>query len=225
MLTALLAGLIALTGVRPASAQPPEGPVSITYVRGGVAKPPGLSFYANLRLHNSKPTPLWFLLPYDLDRPLAEDGVFRVEDWLDKPFVQDTLYGRGKDRFGEACRVTLIGRFRCYRLAPGATLAVSDEPFHASRGTRPRTVQVWEAAALLVDGATPFEKWVPFNISSDPDLSVPSQFALGEELAAYKRAKDLHAYHHPVKWPEQKVTFMKASQIEKRQVPAQGVPE
>jgi hypothetical protein len=221
--TSLLA--FSLLAASLAFGQSRDSSASITYTRAGVAKPPGLTFYATLRLHNTKSKPHWFLLPYDLDRPLAEDGAFRVENWMDHPFVLDTLYGRRKDRFGEASRVRLIGCFNSYLLAPGATLTISEEQFHASRGTRHRTIQMWEAEVLLVDGVTPLEKWVPFNVCSESDLSVPNQFAFGEELAEFKRVKDLNYYHHPKRWPEQKVKVVKAGQIEKHQVPLQGAPE
>lgn len=131
----------------------------------------------------------------------------------------------GRDKFGEAHRVRLIGCFTCYYLAPGATLTVTDELFFASRGTKHRTIQVWEAEALLVDGMTPFEKWVSFNLRSDPDLLVPSQSEMGQELAEFKRVNDLNYYNHPKKWPEQKVKFMKGDRIVKHQVPVKDVPD
>ena len=223
--TGLLAALIALIGGWPASARSGESSAAITYLRKGVAKPPGLHFYATLGLHNTRSKPLWFLLPYDLDRPLAEDGMFRVQDWMDKPFVGDVLYGRGET---SSARHTASGSSAASLVTTwhrALTLTVTDELFFASRGTKHRTIQVWEAEALLVDGMTPFEKWVSFNLRSDPDLLVPSQSEMGQELAEFKRVNDLNYYNHPKKWPEQKVKFMKGDRIVKHQVPVKDVPD
>ena len=150
----------------PAIERPPVR-VQLLGIREG--RPPLRAYTLRLTMSNPHNRPTWLLFRYWGDKPLESSGVFPGTGEVRTPFGGRGY--RGKD--GEAVEVRLYGGngFVAYQLPAHGTLTF--EGFAVEAWGPINEVEVWEASALLVDGRTALEAWLPYNTLSGKGVVVP----------------------------------------------------
>lgn len=157
--------------------KPPPSPVSENYkqarpcpvtlacrnITGG--KPPLRWYTTELEIRNNHDRPIWFVFSYWIDDPPSI-----VDGKIARPGNnQHILEGAGYDAakiggVGRMVIVTDVGHFRAIHLPAGGTLRI--EPFLVESWKPIDAVDVWEIPDLIVNGATPVEKWLPYDTMS-----------------------------------------------------------
>ncbi len=143
-------------------------PVAVKLLGVRVGKPPLRFFYVRLTLTNRREHPVWLLFPYWIDDPLPATPVFTADRSLGAPFVGKGHGGEG----GQAVEVALLGNpgFRVFHLPPRGRVVFDAYSFEGWKDVT--SVDVWEVAALKVNGVRALERWLPYTTLSDPDVHV-----------------------------------------------------
>ena len=123
-----------------------------------------------LSLTNEHDFPVWFVVAYWGNQALPSDGVYRLGDWHDKPF-EAAAYDDGK---GRAVVVGYFGSdgFNALLFPPHARITF--ENWVVDANTPVHEWEVCQAKSLLVNGKTPLEQWLPYDVHSDRQAVISS---------------------------------------------------
>jgi RNA polymerase sigma factor (sigma-70 family) len=150
----------------------PDVPARVTFIEKQDGKPPSRTFHVGLTLRNRRDEPVWFLLPYDGDRPMPADGQFKNTGGTALPLEGEAYDGDKVGGQGRAVEVTFLGDgFHAFRLPPAGSLTIADYPLECWSDVR--RVEVWEASELRVNGRTPLEDWLPYKTLSNARTVIP----------------------------------------------------
>lgn len=165
------------------SAQPDASPtVKATYLRRVEAKKPFPStIHFRLELANPTDRLVWLATSFGADAKFPDAGRFKADVNEGFPFSCVRLDGAPKGGMGTAHVVSFLGyeRFTAFGLPPKSKVVI--EEFEIA-GDDVRRFDVWEASALLVQGKTLLEKWLPFSPICDADTRIPRDAAWVDAL-------------------------------------------
>jgi hypothetical protein len=184
------------------------------------AKPPGVNFLADFSLTNRRESPTWFIMTYYCGGTLANDGIFNVPTYK-SPFTEDIHYGRTEDGFGEAIRVTLIGKFHAFILPPQATLNITGYRFSCFRYPCSGFLTVYEATSLRLDEQT-YQQWRGFPVITTANIKIPLETKRDKETDEYARKRGMHYHNHPRLFPRHNQSTVRASIISTNDIPISG---
>jgi hypothetical protein len=152
--------------------QADDRPVEITCLKHTVGRGQVQEYSVHLTLRNGHGKPMWFLFPVFNSGLFPKDGVFR-HDGDGQPFTAMEYHGQG----GWAVDLVFRGgyrelgsEFRAFHLPAHATL-----DFNGYRITDYKQIDraiVATAPELIVNGQTPLEKWLPYNVTADKHVAV-----------------------------------------------------
>lgn len=151
-------------GSRPTRVKVRPAPATIRMRGEQVSKPPSRTFLVDLTLTNRQAHETWFLIQYSASEALSRSGRFSTVGSFPVPL-------EGKQWSEGAARAVLIQcygtpSFKALRLPPRSTLHLRRYDVD-SRGELTQ-LEVFEASALLVNGRTPLERWLPYKTLSAP---------------------------------------------------------
>ena len=158
-----------------------------------------------LKLENVQDHPVWFLLPYWGDEPLAKDGVFKNDNWPSPPFGGLQFEGKG----GSAYCVNMYGGdgFKAFRLPAKGTVELEGYPL-STHDKEITEIEVVEAKELKVNGKTALENWLPYHILSDRDVKISERT---QRMDRKNLNWDAKTQRDRVDFPQEKVTEIKAT--------------
>ena len=178
VLACCLSAAFAVNGARGA-----DPPARADYLGSRDAKPPLRIHSIRLTLVNRQDRPVWFILPYWGDKPLAANGVFPNKDRKEQPFGGERFAGEG----GSAVEILMYGGagFKAFRLPAKGQLELGG--YHIDAEKDIREIVVMEARELKVNGKTPLEKWLPYATTSGEKVK------LGNLLRSSTALRGLHS--------------------------------
>jgi hypothetical protein len=131
------------------------------------------TIHFRLEIENPTDRLVWLATSFGADSKFPQGGKFKADVEEGFPFSCIRLDGAFKDGKGVAYVVAFLGfdRFTAFGLPPRSKVTIDD--FEVA-GEDVRRFDVWEASALLVQGKTPLEKWLPFSPICDAAVRIPS---------------------------------------------------
>jgi hypothetical protein len=191
-------------------------PVKITFIKITPDKPPLRTFHVSVELRNPRNRSGWFVTRHWGERPLSPSGKFKDQ----VGGHPQTFDGRGYDGEknggkGKAIEVCFIGNFRAFYLPPKA--AVQFEGYHITAWSDVREFEVWEVSSLLVNGHTPLEKWLPYEVASTKEALIPAHTD-GDNLDW-----DSTTLRSRTDYPRGRIAFLEAKVRNKWTLPLEGV--
>ncbi|MFO0866286.1 MAG: hypothetical protein U0744_16840 [Gemmataceae bacterium] len=176
--------------------------INATFIRRVEAKKPFPStIHFRLEIRNPRDRVVWLATSFGSNAAFPEGGRFKANVEEGFPFSCIRLNGFTKQGNGAAYVVTFLGfdRFTAFALPPRSKLTIDD--FEVA-GEDVRHFEVWEAAAISIQGKTPLEKWLPFSPICDRDIHIPADVKWVDALEDPK-SKDLRS-----DLPKEKVEFV-----------------
>ncbi len=188
-----------------------EPPAKATYLDQREGKPPMRTVYVSLELTNPRNEPVWLLTRYRGDEPLAESGKFYATEGIPQAFLGDSYRGTKNGGMGEAVRVSLIGGFHAFYLAPEATVRFDRYPIECWKEVD--QIEVWEVSAARVNGRTALDEWLPYQTKSDGNVRVPAS------APATNLDWDARTAKSRTDYPKGRIEFVRAEPIRKWLLP------
>ncbi len=149
-----------------------DPPVRMSYLKHTVGRGQTREYSVHLILVNPHTRPVWFLFPLGNDGVFPKDGVF-PSDEDGQPFSATQYRGKG----GRAIDLWFAGgykgkasEFRAFRVPARGRLEV--DGYRISDHKDIDKAIVAEAKELIVNGTTPLEKWLPYNVTANKDVTV-----------------------------------------------------
>ncbi len=188
-----------------------EPPAKATYLDQREGKPPMRTVYVSLELINPRNEPVWLLTRYRGDESLAESGKFYATEGTPQAFLGDSYRGTKDGGMGEAVRVSLIGGFHAFYLAPEATVRFDRYPIECWKEVD--QIEVWEVSAARVNGRTALDEWLPYRTKSDVNVRVPASAPATNLDWDSRTAKSRTDY------PNERIEFVRAEPVRKWLLP------
>ncbi|HJP93504.1 MAG TPA: hypothetical protein VJ875_16210 [Pyrinomonadaceae bacterium] len=189
----------------------PNCPASASLIKVGPSKPP-LTFYElKLRLVNRRSDPTWFLLRDD--NPLESSGQFACYKDEKHCFSAMQWSENASQHAGRVIVICFLGRnsFRAVRVPPRAEVIMGHYIINTAEPVS--DFDVWEVESLLVNGKTPLQDWLPYEVMSDRIVHIserPKQTSLDWDRTLKNYRQD---------YPNEKVEFVTANAIRKWLIP------
>lgn len=144
--------------------------------------------YVNLKIQNRIDKAIWVVFPAQAEEGFPANGVFKEEPSPVEPFPAYKIPG-GKEA---AIRISLPGGSEAFRL-PARARFEADGYLLMSHKDIDR-VAMMDAEELMVNGKTPLQKWLPFEVTSGGNVRVDYEkdveLCLNVEPGTNKRRKD-----------------------------------
>ncbi|MBP3956351.1 sigma-70 family RNA polymerase sigma factor [Gemmata sp. G18] len=188
-----------------------EPPAKAIFLDQREGKPPMRTVFVSLELTNPRNEPVWLLTRYSGDKPLAESGKFLATEDTPQAFVGDSYRSTKDGGMGEAVRVSFIGGFHAFYLAPEATVRFDRYPIECWKDVD--QIEVWEVSALRVNGRTALDEWLPYRTKSDVNVRVPAG------TPATNLDWDARTAKSRTDYPKERVEFVRAEPIRKWLLP------
>jgi hypothetical protein len=147
-------------------------------------KPPLQTFFVRLSITNRRDQPVWYITRYYGDKPLPKEEPFQASSPWKKTYVIGNAYngerygGRGKFR-----TISFLGAdrpvshsFFAFLLPAGGHLEHDFFPIDAWSDIT--SWEVWEASALKINGQTPLQDWLPYEVMTDKETHITRQASL-----------------------------------------------
>ncbi len=162
-----------------------------------------------LLIRNNHPVDMWYLMPAAGKTSLNADGVFQSDDMFDKPFLGKE-YKQGAGRLVELLFFGReLGSFRAFRVKANSSLLFRN--YDLGNYKQGASVAFWSAERLLLNEKHKLQEWLPFDVTSTPDVTLHNTTESGvlewnnlSENAAFK---------------SETVKYIKAEGVKKYQIP------
>jgi len=148
--------------------------IKLKGIRGG--KTPLKFYVSDIKINNSQEKACWIIFSGYVEDTLMKDGVFHAE----KPWTPEDIVGKGytvKKTDGSTGKTTEIHFLGKYKesfhafLVPGkSTLFLQNYSFETD--TEPDSINIVCANALMVNDSIELEKFLPYKITSDKNLTI-----------------------------------------------------
>ncbi len=142
-------------------------------------KPPLRVYYIELKIRNQRSTPTWYITRYSGDKALISEPSFQMIDpWKKGYFIPSSVKSTTRENgsWFESLRViadrTENGSHSFEAFLLPAKGVLHHSYFGIEAWAPIDSVEIWEVSALLVDGKTPLEDWLPFDVSSTPTVTI-----------------------------------------------------
>ena len=204
--------------------------ISAQFVEKRGMKPPMRCFYVRLSVTNTHTHATWFITRYWGDHPLATNAPFRAASpWkrgyeIHNAYNGDPFGGKGKFRSTRFIGASPTGEqqhsFEAFLLPAGGTLR--HDYFAVEAWSDIAHLEIWEASQLLVNGKTPLEDWLPYEVVSSAETHIaqkPTWETMRDGAFQWKEGKGSTDY------PVEQVTSIVPTVIFKHHIPIEGLPE
>ncbi|VTR96105.1 sigma-70 family rna polymerase sigma factor : RNA polymerase sigma factor, sigma-70 family OS=Singulisphaera acidiphila (strain ATCC BAA-1392 / DSM 18658 / VKM B-2454 / MOB10) GN=Sinac_6419 PE=4 SV=1: Sigma70_r2: Sigma70_r4_2 [Gemmata massiliana] len=188
-----------------------EPPAKATFLEQREGKPPMRTVFVSLELTNTRSEPVWLLIRYSGDKPLPESGKFLATENIPQAFVGDRYAIAKGSETSEVVRVSFIGGFQAFYLAPESTVRFDRYPIECWKDVD--QIEVWEVPALRVNGNTVLEEWLPYRTKSDINVRVPA------DAPATNLDWDARTAKSRTDYPKERVEFVRAEPVRKWLLP------
>ncbi|MDX2361857.1 MAG: hypothetical protein QNK23_13695 [Crocinitomicaceae bacterium] len=107
----------------------------------------------------------WYIFPYYLNESLPEDGIFNAYDNWETQYIVGRKYPEALDTF-QIIEIGFIGpdKFVAFCLGPKSNIVYERYSMSSWGDSQYREVDYWEVENLMVNGETPFDKWLPYDV-------------------------------------------------------------
>jgi hypothetical protein len=171
--------------------------IKVNGIRGG--KPP-LKFYnSDITIKNTLEKPCWIVFPNYIEDTIMNSGIFEAEATWQIGY----LFGKGyKSKLkngnpGTVTEIVFLGKyqqsFRAFLVPGKSTLFLQNYSFESD--TEPDSMDVAVATSLMVNDSIALEKFLPYKIIADANLSVDAMNTdwdnLNMDRTTYGERKDL----------------------------------
>jgi hypothetical protein len=156
-----------------------------------------------MKLSNQSDKPRWIVLPWGGNNALPKRTIFRNEKVVFKEPL-DMMASDGKGgvvAIGVSCGISC----RAFRLPAHAVIEIPEFNIGSKRPFS--EIDVIEAEELLVNGKTPLEKWVPFDVGVFKEEKLPSGVGKKAKLESEKAAASRKEH------PGKKVEYIEAKGV------------
>jgi hypothetical protein len=192
-------------------------PVKIKFVRQQGGKPPLKFNFVNLSITNNSDSLRWYLFPMDLEDSLKADGNFKAySSW-----TTGDLCGR---KYPDS--ITKYQIIDIEFLSPDAFVAICIPPkssmtfenymMDSNGDSLFHEAEVWEVKNLMVNGKTPLNKWMPYDVVCSKNVHVKAKYGSGWEWS--NPDWDRNTNKSRTDYPKENVTFIQAVGINKLRV-------
>lgn len=158
--------------------------ISAAWVETRGRKPPLQTFFVRLSVTNRSDHAVWYITRYYGDRPLPSKDPFQADmPWKTDYIIANAYNG---EQFGGKGKFRTIGflgadrpvshSFMAFLLPAGGHL--QHDFFPIDSWSDITSLEVWEASALKVNGQTPLEDWLPFEVMTDKETHITRQASL-----------------------------------------------
>ena len=189
----------------------PDCPATVRLVRTTPSKPPFILYQLEIRLMNRRPGPSWFVMRRR--DPLTSTGRFNCEPPIKMCFTAEELSDPESKQSGKMIVIEFFGShaFTAIRVPEGAD--ITSNSYTVTTEDLLSEFEVWEVDALLINGKTPLDQWVPYSVMSDRLVRI------GEHPKIMMIDWDATIHDYRRDFPKEKVEFVSADVIRKWLVP------
>ena len=200
--------------------------ISVNHVatRWGNLKPPLRTYYIELKIRNPRPTPTWYIMRYSGDKALTTKPSFKMIDPWDNGYLISSSVKSIKEQnpsWFESLRVIADKNKEGSNAIEVFLIPARGDLHHSYFAIEAwaaiDTVEIWEASELLVNGETPLEAWLPYEIASTENTRITKEDIqhweyklLGSRLKTGKTWKG---------WPEGGIKYLAPKVIKKHLLP------
>lgn len=188
-------------------------PILIHKVTKREGKLPLQIYYFDLEFKSRQNNHTWLLINNHPGDPLPESGIFDGDADFKNPISADEYSGE-RDQ-GKIVLIQFYGSegFRAIRLPKQGKIKFA--PFQLESFSDISVIEVWEVRALLINGKTPLEEWLPFNTASQA-----TTHSLKDRSGESRRLEfDQNTNQIRTDYPQEKVKFIEARGIRKWNIP------
>ena len=190
-----------------------EVSLKLNFVRRGI--PPLKNYITDINIKNISNNPKWVLFPAYVEDSIIKSGKFEAQT----PWDNGNMIGRGyhgKIPNGNSGIVTVllfIGKsnesFYAFLLAGKSFLCIKNYPFQSWYD--PDSTDMAVATALVINDSISMEKFLPYRVISDPDLTADA--IVSDWNGPYEWKKN--ASGEPLKLSKKEVRFVHALGMKK----------
>ena len=204
--------------------------ISVQFVSKRGGKPPMRFFYVSLSATNTHKHVTWFITRYWGDHPLATNAPFKaISPWktgyvIHNAYSGDSFGGKGKFRttrfIGASPKGEQQHSFEAFLLPAGGMLR--HDFFNVEAWADISHLEIWEATQLLVNGKTPLEDWLPYEVVSSAETHITQKSTwepVGKGAFQWKTGKGSSDY------PTEQVLSIVPTVIYRHDIPIEGLPE
>lgn len=148
--------------------------IKLKEIRGG--KPPLKFYVSDIKISNSQEKACWIIFPGYVEDTLVKDGVFHAEKpWNTGDVVCKGYTVKKKDgSTGKTTEIHFLGKysesFHAFLIPAKSTLFLQNYSFETD--TEPDSMDMAYASELMVNDSIELEKFLPFKIMSDKNLTI-----------------------------------------------------
>jgi hypothetical protein len=181
-------------------------------VHGGWSKLKGpYGCTASISFTNTHARPIWFIMPSFANERFRETGIFNANtNWSNTSRLGADSYDQGH---GQVVLVNLYTEdgFRAVLLPARGYVSFAKLVFESREPCR--AVDLWEADALLVNGTTPLQDWLPYQVVSSQEVCLSESLNSGLKVLGYEYEVGLKRY------PTEQIRFLEAHSVARYVVP------
>jgi hypothetical protein len=178
-------------------------------IEAAVADMPVQGQKVKLMIKNNHKQAMWYLMPVSGEKTMPTNGQFDVNPEANPPFLAKQ-YGTPESKLIE---LIYHGKgtqsFRAFYIEAGSSLLFRNYDLGSYK--EGEYVPFWAIKNLEVNNETSLEKWLPFSVTSSPDVVIHNTTESGT-------AKWIDAGENAV-FSSSKVKFVQANGIKKHQIP------
>ena len=148
--------------------------VKLKDIRGG--KPPLKFYISDVTINNTLDKPCWIVFPGYVEDTIMNSGIFEAEkSWKIGYLVGKDYSGKTKNgKYGKMTEIHYLGKynhsFHAFLVPGKSSLFLQNYSFESDR--EPDSMDVAVAESLMANDSIALEKFLPYRIIADPNLSV-----------------------------------------------------
>jgi hypothetical protein len=162
-----------------------------------------------LMIKNNHQQAMWYLMPVSGEKIMPKNGQFYVNPEAIPPFLAKQ-YGTPESRLIELIYHGKAEQsFRAFYIEAGSSLLFRN--YDLGSYQEGEYVPFWAIKGLEVNNETSLEEWLPFSVTSSPDVVIHN--TTGNGTAKWSDASKNAVF------PQSKIKFVQANGIKKYQIP------
>ena len=162
-----------------------------------------------LMIQNNHSTAMWYLMPASGEKEMPEDGQFALNTMDLPPFLAKKYKQNNQHLVELIFNGAEAQSFRAFYVEAGQSLLFRN--YDLGTYNEGDYVPFWSAKYLQVNAGTRLESWLPFEVSSSPNVVINSKTEQGAVLWDNLTEKAV--------FPEEAIEFIQASKIKRYQIP------
>jgi len=194
-----------------------NAPVKIKFLLQNSGKPPLKFNFVNLTITNNNDSLRWYLFPWWLNDSLQKSGKFKTYSPWDPGEIGGRKYPDSLTSF-QIVDIDFTGEdpFIAFCIPPKSTMTFENYIFESDGDTVYKTAEIWEVKNLMVNGKTPLDKWLPYDVKCSLNAQLKSKNGSSPDWTNLDW--DTKANKPRTDYPKETVTFMQATGINKFEI-------